>query len=522
MKKKIVCLILALLCSFACCAAAEEMNNVKPVFQLSDTTADCGETVSVFISLKESPAVASFTLDITYDKKVLNPVAVNKTALLTGQMIPNLQFADNKVRIVYAGNDNIASVGEILELSFVVYDYQKGGITTPVTGEIQFLANRELENVQGEITASSVTVSENPNYVENKEKTLNISGAKCFYNEEIIVKITASEALEVCSGSLVISYDSGLQILQCEKGEILADSNVMIHPENEKNQIRMNFMGVNPISEAGDLLRIKLLVKSNETKNYNVKITDVSMFKLDESYVPIIANTGVIEVMEKVVSHPVGGGSATGGSTSGGSGGNNTPVVNIPPVTETQELSWSNPFSDVGEKDWFFEAVRYVNERQLMSGVSQTEFAPNLSLTRAMLVTVLYRNEGSPEVLLSSAFSDVLSGSYYEKAVVWAKETGIVNGYSETEFLPDADISREQIATIIYRYAQYRKLDVTENTNLLSYEDFNSISEYAVGALQYAVDRGLIRGKTLSALSPKDFATRAEIATILQRFLEME
>ncbi len=184
-------------------------------------------------------------------------------------------------------------------------------------------------------------------------------------------------------------------------------------------------------------------------------------------------------------------------------------------------LGW-NPFIDVKESDWFYNDVKYAYENNLMLGVGEKLFEPNGSVTRAMLVTVLYRKEGEPSVTNVSTFADVESGSWYDKAVSWAQANGIVNGYSETEFRPNEPIIREQIAVIMHRYAKYKGYDVTvgENTNILSYDDAFDISEYAVPSMQYAVGSGLIKGKSESTLNPKDNATRAEIATILHRFIE--
>ncbi len=186
-----------------------------------------------------------------------------------------------------------------------------------------------------------------------------------------------------------------------------------------------------------------------------------------------------------------------------------------------EKAAW-NPFIDVKSEEWFHNDVKYAYENNLMVGVSGSLFEPNGSVTRAMLVTVLYRNEGEPEVESASTFTDVESGSWYDKAVSWAQANGIVNGYSETEFAPNEPILREQIAAIMHRYAKFKGYDVTvgENTNILSYDDAFDISEYAIPSMQYAVGSGLIKGKSESTLNPKDNATRAEIAAILHRFIE--
>ncbi len=179
-------------------------------------------------------------------------------------------------------------------------------------------------------------------------------------------------------------------------------------------------------------------------------------------------------------------------------------------------------FADVDSNVWYFDAVKFVTDNKLMNGVSGSEFAPNSLLTRGMLVTILYRNEGEPATEEDTEFDDVEDSSYYEKAVTWAQTNGIVNGVTGNLFAPNANITREQIATIIYRYAEVKGMNaVNMAENLIEFADSNEISEYAVSALNWAVGCGLINGKTPTTLNPQDNATRAEIATILQRFIEM-
>ena len=138
------------------------------------------------------------------------------------------------------------------------------------------------------------------------------------------------------------------------------------------------------------------------------------------------------------------------------------------------------------------------------------------------MITVLYRAEGEPEVTGEATFEDIDENAYYAKAIVWGQQNGIIKGYSETEYAPEQDILREQIAAIMYRYAKFKGYDVSvgENTNILSYNDYDSISEYAVISMQWAVGSGMIKGRTESTLNPLDNATRAEVAAILHRFIE--
>lgn len=191
-------------------------------------------------------------------------------------------------------------------------------------------------------------------------------------------------------------------------------------------------------------------------------------------------------------------------------------------ANEVPNTQWKNIFTDVAANAWYYDNVKYANENGLMKGVSETEFAPDLELTRGMFVTILYRLEGEPAVNKSIPCADVDANAYYANAVIWAQQNGIVNGVTENAFAPDNNITREQIAAIMFRYAKYKGYNVSvgENTNILSYTDFDEISEYAISAMQYAVGSGLMNGKTESTINPKDNATRAEIAAILQRFIE--
>lgn len=177
------------------------------------------------------------------------------------------------------------------------------------------------------------------------------------------------------------------------------------------------------------------------------------------------------------------------------------------------------PFTDVSTSDWFYDDVAFVYENGLFSGTDSRSFSPNASMTRAMLVTVLYRLEGEPTVTGRSSFTDVRSGAYYEKSVIWAAANGIVTGTDSTSFSPDAKVTREQLAAILYRYAQYRKLDTDASAKLNSFTDAGSVSAYASEALGWAVSEGLINGAS-GKLMPKGDATRAQVAAILHRFVK--
>lgn len=178
------------------------------------------------------------------------------------------------------------------------------------------------------------------------------------------------------------------------------------------------------------------------------------------------------------------------------------------------------PFGDVKSADWFYNDVKYVYEKGMMAGTAADVFAPNATTTRAMIVTILYRLEGSPAVTGTSAFVDVPAGQWYTDAVNWAAANQIVKGTSATTFAPNDSITREQMAAILYRYAQYKGYEVTKKADLSGYSDNGQVSTYAKDALAWANAAKLINGVTNTTLAPQGNATRAQVSAILHRFCD--
>lgn len=178
------------------------------------------------------------------------------------------------------------------------------------------------------------------------------------------------------------------------------------------------------------------------------------------------------------------------------------------------------PFADVPSGSWYYDDVAYVYDTGLMTGLTATTFGPNLSTTRGMIVTILWRMENEPAAKHGCPFADVRRGSYYEQAIAWASENGIVTGFDASTFAPDQAITREQLAAILFRFAAYRGMDaVTLRENLSSFQDQAAISAYAVSALNWAVGEGLMQG-TGDKLEPTGSATRAQVAAMLRRFMQ--
>ena len=199
-------------------------------------------------------------------------------------------------------------------------------------------------------------------------------------------------------------------------------------------------------------------------------------------------------------------------------------VSQTPPTNNStnNNTSFENivlPFTDVNAYDWYYNSVKYVFPNNMMAGTDTTMFSPNVTTTRAMIVTILHRLDGNPNATASN-FIDVEQNQYYTNAVAWASANGIVSGYGNGNFGPNDTITREQMAAILYRYAQYKGYDTTQKNNLSNYIDAKDINAYAVEALQWANQVGMITGVTDTTLVPNGSATRAQVSSILMRFCQ--
>ena len=202
-------------------------------------------------------------------------------------------------------------------------------------------------------------------------------------------------------------------------------------------------------------------------------------------------------------SSPSGGSSSTGGKR-----------------PSEQEHEEESPFRDVFESDWFYEDVLFAHSEGLLKGTAKRTFSPYASTTRAMIATVLWRMDGSPKADADSRFTDVAGGQWYSSAVAWANENGIVRGFGDGTFAPNAPVTREQFAAMLYRYAQYSGERLQIETDLTDFKDAGTVSSWARDAMRWAVSNGIITGKPGKLLDPQGTATRAEIAAMLRRFLK--
>lgn len=187
---------------------------------------------------------------------------------------------------------------------------------------------------------------------------------------------------------------------------------------------------------------------------------------------------------------------------------------------EYQRLTSPLPFADVPEKHWAQEAIHYIYSKDLMRGVDDNQFAPEAEVNRAMLVTMLYRLEGTPTATTSNSFADVADNSWYTESILWASANHLVSGYGKNQFGPEDGITREQLAVVLLRYSQYKNYDTGKTADLSRFADGEQISSWAAPALTWANAEGLITGRGKTTMAPQGTVTRAEAAAILMRYMQ--
>ncbi len=369
----------------------------------------------------------------------------------------------------------------------------------------------------------------------------------------VTVNVTYTGNVMVQGGGFNIIYDNSKLLLKAvTQGDAMANTLCVINDKLAENKIRVVWASAEAMPQSGTVITMKLDLISGTFENKDISCEDFEVGNANGQTIKT-ASMSVKGVADSViysgeVKEPAGekpstdtpssDNSQSSPSNDGGSSGV-TPAIKDDRTDETLPLDKitdagettdeetakvdSLGFTDVAKTDWFYNSVKYVNDNKLMSGVSNTEFAPNASLTRAMLVVVLHRLEGEPAVGDNAngvpKFADVESGTWYSEAVAWAASEGIVNGMGDNRFEPNTDITREQIATILYKYSQ-KKESVGATAVAISAPDKDKISSWAMEGMYWAVSEQLISGKDGGVLDPGGKATRAEIATILMRYIE--
>ena len=367
-------------------------------------------------------------------------------------------------------------------------------------------------------------------------------------NGVVTVDVNYKNNALVQGGGFNIIYDNTkLTLKEVVQGDAMANTMCVINDKLAENKIRVVWASAMAMPENGTVITMKLDLVSGEFINSDIGCEDFKVGNMNGQVIKAasmsvkgvegstIYSGHVAETEDKKEETPVVDTKPedTKPAEDSKPAVNETPKADgadnqMPEINETDETlpldkvpseeEAALGFVDVAESDWFFNSVKYAKENKLMSGVSETEFAPNASVTRAMLVVVLHRIEEEP-LVGGTQFTDVESGQWYLNAVAWAANEGIVNGVGEGKFAPNSDITREQIATILYKYSQKKSAIDAASVAIIA-PDRNKISDWAMEGMSWAVAEKLITGKDGGVLDPGGKATRAEIATILMRYLE--
>ena len=397
---------------------------------------------------------------------------------------------------------------------------------------------------------------------------------------ELLLSISENSNIAGCSFNIV--YDSNkLTYTSHEVGSIISSMMNLVNPNYNDNAVRVLWADTNALAVGGNIIKIVFAINEGASGSTDITIDKLKMMDISSIPVDCSCENPTIQLTDGnneddvIEGEPVedepeeddesngssedgssssnSDNSSSGNGSSGHSSSSNRPSssTTVPEENESTKEPINNEtkepvieddeevnedtdvivtdeedyevfllgFNDVKETDWFFESVRFANFYHLMSGVSDKEFAPMNNLTRGMLVTILYRLEGEPDCS-KSTFDDVEKGMWYSNGIAWAAENKVVNGIGDNKFAPNSNITREQIALIMYNYSNLHSLDTTESKSVEMFKDATDVSEWAKEAVEWAIGAGLLSGKGDGILDPKGNATRAEIATILMRYVE--
>ncbi len=363
------------------------------------------------------------------------------------------------------------------------------------------------------------------------------------YGEEVEVAFTVKGNSGISKAQIALVWDKNTLSLTDDDtiiGDVFRDGEVTEN-KSTAGKYSISWENAEDVTTDGEIFTLTFKVADNaEIGSYFISI-DVKVLEnaAGETISPALSLPNVSVIGEAVATPtvaPTVAPTATPAPTkkpqSGGGGGiikpTEAPTIapTVAPTEAPTEVPGGNDvfkpaFTDVTEDAWYYNNVRYVYTKGLMNGVTETEFGPTVTLTRAMLVTVLWRLENEPVVNYLMTFDDVVAEDWYTESVRWAASEGIVNGYSDTEFAPNAPITREQIATIIYKYADYKGIAPEDAWAIqLEYADLTDIADYATNGVMFCKLAGIMEGKEDNKFEPKANATRAEIAAVLQRFIE--
>ncbi len=477
-------------------------NPVK--LEIGSSTAKIGEVVTLPIKISENTGLSTFTFHIDYDSTKLKPLSADVNKDCPAEIIGNLNAFDTitgepMIILTSATSSNWYNDGTFATISFEILAEEAG--ETYVNLNVQ-----ELCYVDGERNVQNLPYAVTNGKVE-------IQALEHVHIYESVVTEPTCEA-------------QGYTTYTCECG----DSYIADYTDPTGHDWGDWIVTTEATCK---VTGVETRICANDPSHTETRVIEVFEHDWDEGKVtlePTTKTEGVKTftclICEATKTETI----ARLDSNSGSSGSSSRPSTTPPeevvevdePETPLSDLPIANPFIDVLSDAWYYDDVMMAFENGLMNGIELDKFAPGSKLTRAMIVTILWRLDGAPEEEnLEINFTDVVKGAYYEQAVAWGAKNKIIFGYGEELFGPNDDITREQLVTILWRYAKYKEMDLTtsEDDNIAKYKDVLDISNYALPAMQWALIEEILTGKAGELLDPQGNATRAETAAMLQRFV---
>ena len=337
----------------------------------------------------------------------------------------------------------------------------------------------------------------------------------------VLFKLTLTHD-KVFGGSFNVVYDNTTcTFVDYEESEALQESLYIVNPEYAENKIRVTIASGEALANDAPIIVFRFSTSDGATAMISVENVRLS----DENGNIIIFDNEDTEQPTEIETEPTAEEETKPKRKPSGGSSRNEKIENetqAEPETVTEENFEVEllQYSDISLSDWYYEAVKYVTENDIMNGVGDDLFAPNEEVTRAMLVTIIYRVDGNASDG-KAEFTDVMPDAWYSSAVAWAAKNKIVNGIGDGLFAPETYITREQIAVMLYNYAEYKGYDVSQKGELSSFTDADEVSAWAKPQVEWAVGSGIMNGKLGMKLDAKGNATRAEIATVVKRFIQL-
>lgn len=328
----------------------------------------------------------------------------------------------------------------------------------------------------------------------------------------LVVAVSISENSNSCGGSFSLIYDSTkLKIESYKQSELLSPYSYFVNLTYKNDTARFSWAGTENLTKGGELFAVSFIPIENSNFETNIVIDNPKLADSNGNKISVTNdNCKITYKPNNSLNHRNSGGTA---KSSNSKNANDEKKIEVKP----------NIFSDVNETDWFYDPVMSVYASGLMQGISENSFEPSSKLTRAMFITVMHRISDIPRVKGQSVFADVDDSAWYADAVAWGYENKIISGISETEFAPNDYITREQIATMLYRYAKYKDVNVDNIANaadMSPYPDTVQISDWAIDAMRYCISKKIITGDDTGNIFPQNYASRAEMAAVIVRFIK--